>query len=382
VLVNPEKSEGSGLSAHAPPSFSLDTMEPPENQIVVPVANGDTEMSDYSKLPETPLVSVWVTTYQHASFIREALDSVLMQRVEFPYEICLGEDGSTDGTREICIEYARRFPDKLRLFLRSRSNPVRKLHKFPGMHNAASTFNECRGKYIALLEGDDYWLHPHKLRSQVNLLESDPTLAACCHYAMAMQHGKPWSAGVTPTVAVDTVSAESLLKRDVSNLHTATWLLRRGKPLPWECFNSSLFIDYPMMVWTLLQGRGRVLPYIWSLYRYHPQAVFTTLSMEDRLRENLELWKCLNSIVPPELLGALSIGMSRTLTMYIGSLVRAGKYQLAWAHFRENISKIAGINCTVKERNQLRWLATEAMLIPRLAGLRRRLIERRIMRQG
>ncbi|MGA3144012.1 MAG: glycosyltransferase family 2 protein [Verrucomicrobiota bacterium] len=354
-------------------------MEPPKQQNVATVANGDTEMSDYSKLPEKPLVSVWMTTYQHAPFIREALDSVLMQRVEFPYEICLGDDGSTDGTREICIDYSKRFPDKLRLFLRSRLNPVRKLHKFPGMHNAASTFNACRGKYIALLEGDDYWLHPHKLQTQVNVLESDPTLAACCHYAIAMQDGKPWFGGVTPEFAVDTVTVEGILKRDVTNLHTSTWMLRRGKPMQWEGFDSSLFIDYPMMVWTLLQGRGHVLPYIWSLYRYHPQAVFTTLSTEARLRENLELWKCLSSIVPQEMGGALSIGMSRTLTLYIGSLVRAGKYRLAWAHFRENVSKIANINCTAKERDRLRWLAIEAMLIPRLAGLRRRLKERQIM---
>ena len=69
----------------------------------------------------SPIVSVCVSTYQHVDFIRECLDGILMQVTDFPFEIVVGEDESTDGTRDICIDYARRFPDKIRLFLRERS---------------------------------------------------------------------------------------------------------------------------------------------------------------------------------------------------------------------------------------------------------------------
>src|ERR1017187_2764260 len=79
-------------------------------------ASSDLEYSDHSKLAAEPLVSVFMITYQHASFIKEAIDSVLMQKVDFAYEICIGEDGSTDGTRELCVEYAKMHPDKIRLF--------------------------------------------------------------------------------------------------------------------------------------------------------------------------------------------------------------------------------------------------------------------------
>ncbi|MDZ7795668.1 MAG: glycosyltransferase [Candidatus Marinimicrobia bacterium] len=67
------------------------------------------------------LVSVVVVTYQHSNYIKDCLDGILMQKTDFPVEILLGEDASTDGTREICIEYANKYPDKIRLFLHHRA---------------------------------------------------------------------------------------------------------------------------------------------------------------------------------------------------------------------------------------------------------------------
>jgi len=353
-----------------------------EGSIVANSVNSDIdiEVSDHSRLPSAPVVSISMITYQHAGFIKEALDSVLMQKVDFPYEICLGEDGSTDGTREICLDYARRHPDKIRLFLRSRTNPSRKSNKSFGRHNTASTFDACRGKYIALLEGDDYWLHPHKLQLQVNQLEADSSLAASCHYALAVMENKPWAGGIIPDYSVDVFTVENVLRRDIGNLHTSTWLLRRGRPMQWEGFRSSFFGDYPLIVWTMLQGKAQVLPHIWSMYRNHPKGGFSPLSQEVRCRENVELWKCLKSIVPRELQSALSIGVSRTLTMHINSLVKAGKYRLALGVLSENLSEIARIDCPAKERNRLRLLAVESIIVPHLAGLRRRWNERRLKR--
>jgi glycosyltransferase involved in cell wall biosynthesis len=68
----------------------------------------------------TPLVSVTVTAYQHVNYIKECLDGIIMQKTNFDFEIIVGEDESTDGTRELCIEYAEKYPDKIRLFLRDR----------------------------------------------------------------------------------------------------------------------------------------------------------------------------------------------------------------------------------------------------------------------
>lgn len=105
-------------------------------------------------------VSVLMITYNHEKFIAQAIDSILMQQVNFDYEIVIGEDCSTDGTRAIVIQYQKEYPDKIRLLL-----PEENL----GMHkNFVQTFRACQGEYIALLEGDDYWTSPRKLQKQVD----------------------------------------------------------------------------------------------------------------------------------------------------------------------------------------------------------------------
>ena len=129
-----------------------------------------------------PIVSVCVQPYQHASYIRDALDSILMQQTDFEFEILLGEDESTDGTREICIEYARKYPEKIRLFLNSRKN-VLYINGHPtGRWNMLNNLKNSRGKYVALLPGDDYWTDPHKLQKQVDVLERHPECVACHHW--------------------------------------------------------------------------------------------------------------------------------------------------------------------------------------------------------
>lgn len=123
-----------------------------------------------------PVVGVLVITYNHASLIRQCLDSLLIQETSFPYEICIGEDGSTDGTREICMEFAEKYPDRIRLILRSRDEPGREEYAAQGNYNYVETLKQCRGKYIADCDGDDTWLDPLKLQQQYDIMEKDPSL--------------------------------------------------------------------------------------------------------------------------------------------------------------------------------------------------------------
>lgn len=121
-----------------------------------------------------PVVSVWVITYQHRDYIQECLDSLLAQQTDFPFEIVIGEDQSTDGTRDVCIEYARRHPDRIRLFLRDRTISTLTVDGRLRYLNGILTHSACRGRYVAGCEGDDYWINPAKLQMQVDLLERDP----------------------------------------------------------------------------------------------------------------------------------------------------------------------------------------------------------------
>lgn len=134
-----------------------------------------------------PLVSVCTITYQHAPFIRQCLDSILMQETDFPWEFIIGEDGSTDGTREICIEYAERHPDRIRLFLRDRSLSQYQEGDRTIRFNGHWTRRATRGKYIAICEGDDYWTDPKKLQKQVSFLESHPYHTMCFHNVVVIR---------------------------------------------------------------------------------------------------------------------------------------------------------------------------------------------------
>ena len=111
-----------------------------------------------------PLVSVKMITYNHAPFITEAIEGVLQQETTFPFELVIGEDCSTDGTREIVFDYQKKHPDIIRVIISDKNVGMKK--------NNLRTLKAGRGKYIAFCEGDDYWHHPGKLQKQVDYMES------------------------------------------------------------------------------------------------------------------------------------------------------------------------------------------------------------------
>lgn len=110
------------------------------------------------------LVSVAVITFGHEKYIRQALDSILMQKVSFKYEIVIGEDCSPDNSREIILEYKRNYSDIIKLRLHDENVGITK--------NWYDVFMNCKGKYITILEGDDYWSDPLKLEKQVQFLNN------------------------------------------------------------------------------------------------------------------------------------------------------------------------------------------------------------------
>jgi glycosyltransferase involved in cell wall biosynthesis len=126
----------------------------------------------------TPKVSVLMITYNHEKFIAQAIESVLMQEVSFEYEFVIGEDCSSDKTREIVIDYQKKHSDKIRLLLPEKNLGIQK--------NFAQVLSACKGQYIAFLEGDDYWIFPTKLQKQVDLLEGNPQISGCFSNAIVV----------------------------------------------------------------------------------------------------------------------------------------------------------------------------------------------------
>jgi glycosyltransferase involved in cell wall biosynthesis len=124
--------------------------------------------------PSHPKVSVILLTYNHEDYIAQSIESILNQETNFDFEIILGEDDSTDDTRKICLEYAEKFPSKIRLFLHSKQNKIAANGVPNGKFNLLYSIEMCRGKYIAICEGDDYWQNPAKLQLQADFFDENP----------------------------------------------------------------------------------------------------------------------------------------------------------------------------------------------------------------
>lgn len=176
--------------------------------------------------------SVCIQTYNHEPFIAQALDSVLMQETEFDYEIIVGEDESQDGTRSICMDYAERNPDRIRLFLRSRKDVIYVNGRPTGRFNFVQNLKAARGQYVALLDGDDYWTDPHKLQKQVGALEAHPECVLSQHDAMVVDEcGRTIKGSMLPPHLKRDLSADELIR--------GAWVLTLT-----ACFRN-IMLDYP-----------------------------------------------------------------------------------------------------------------------------------------
>lgn len=144
----------------------------------IEVFNGDPmdipciEISDAERICKHPLVSVNMITYNHEPYIRQAIEGVMMQKTDFEFELVIGEDCSRDKTREICFEYQKKHPDKIRVLWWHEN-----VSKFGG--NARRVSARCRGEFVAYCEGDDYWTDPLKLQKQVDALRRHPNVGLC-----------------------------------------------------------------------------------------------------------------------------------------------------------------------------------------------------------
>ena len=124
-----------------------------------------------------PVVSVSMLSYNGAPYLGRAIESVLDQVVDFPCELLIGDDCSSDGSQEILRDYQRRYPHLIQLVL----HPRRYEGEIPGRTNNVTNLNSVRGEFTAMLDGDDYWTDPLKLSRQVHQMRADASLSICCH---------------------------------------------------------------------------------------------------------------------------------------------------------------------------------------------------------
>ena len=130
---------------------------------------------------DKPIVSVILITYQHVEYIKDSINGLINQKSNYQWELIIGDDDSNDGTKEVCIEYALKYPNKIRLFLNKRANNLSILGKSCGIFQIVYSLLKARGKYIALCSGDDIWQDEFKIDKQVKYLEKNSNCSLTYH---------------------------------------------------------------------------------------------------------------------------------------------------------------------------------------------------------
>jgi glycosyltransferase involved in cell wall biosynthesis len=237
-------------------------------------------------------VSVNIITYNQENYIAEALDSVLIQKVDFDYEIVIGEDCSTDKTRSILIDYKRRYPNKVKLLLHD--------WNVGAVANFDSTLKTSTGEYIACLEGDDYWLDPDKLQKQVDFMDNHNECSMCFHRAkMFHEDGSQKSIIWGPPVSKEFFQLDEVIRH--SFIPGASILFRRKlfSHAPKELYANQAG---DKVLYCLLAAQGKIgfIDEVMSAYRIHPAGVWSSMSMVERFQTVIGSNRNLKGKIPRE----------------------------------------------------------------------------------
>ncbi len=237
----------------------------------------------------TPEVSVYVQTYQQLAYIRDAIDGVLAQRAPFELEIVIADDCSTDGTREVLTEYRDRHPELIRLLLPERNLGPTEIFR--------RSMEALRGRYVAWLDGDDYWTDPEKLVRQVEALRAQPGWAGCFHDATVRQ--VDGGASDRPYVSTELRGplgfADLLRSNPVPSLSVMARgeLVRNLPPWVWE----GLWADWLSLLAIAQHGDLGYLPEQMGVYRVHSAGISSGLSRAEQLEEDLRLYELVRPVV-------------------------------------------------------------------------------------
>lgn len=215
------------------------------------------------KMPEKkPIVSIVCITYNHEKYIADALDSFLMQELDYPFEIIVHDDASTDRTPEIIRQYVEKYPNYIVPILQETNKHSQgiKLRQF------IEPF--VKGKYVATCEGDDFWTDRHKLKRQVELMESHPDYIACYHKVAVVDTNKE----ITGRVLGIKTEISRLIHKEESaiggTLHISSLMVLSqyyfNRP---EWMSIAIHGDYALALYLSLEGNVYFINEIMSSYR-------------------------------------------------------------------------------------------------------------------
>jgi len=198
-------------------------------------------------------------TYNHEKYISQAIDSVLTQKTNFDFQLIIGEDCSQDKTREIVINYQKKYPQIIRLLLANKNQGM--------MANWIKTLQVAKSQYLAVLEGDDYWTDRYKLQKQVDFLDKHPNHSLCFHSVEAFYQDQPDKTYLIPS-KTENFNFKSLLQHNF--ITACSVMYRHGlvKKIP-DWFLSLNIGDWPYHLLHASKGKIGFINQVMARYRRH-----------------------------------------------------------------------------------------------------------------
>ncbi len=214
------------------------------------------------------MLSVCMITYNHEKFIEQAIQSAIDQVTNFDFELVIAEDRSTDRTREICFRLKEQYPNKIKLITRD--------HNVGAHNNFIECFNSCKGKYISLLEGDDYWTDVNKLQQQVDFLENNSDYAICFHNCLEKFDDKSKEDFLyCPSDLPDTLIQRDLIDK-MNFIPTCSVVFRNKLFKEFPLWYKSLGMgDWTLHILNSNFGKIKFFNKVMSVHRLHDGGVWT-----------------------------------------------------------------------------------------------------------
>lgn len=236
----------------------------------------------YQKAREKMLISVVVTAYNQEDYISECLDSILAQKGNFSLEVILGDDASTDGTRDILQKYVRNFPGIFFLFHEEKNMGLVK--------NIKRCLDVCHGDFVAFCEGDDYWIDEYKLKKQKDLLLKKTEFSMCFSAInIYFQDESYYSLHEgQQSIKSDRIFIDDLLTENViMNFSCCFYRTKTISSLPKELFELDNAADWIFNICCAEIGPIGYINEVMSVYRIHKDGLWAGKSLVDNLREGL-----------------------------------------------------------------------------------------------
>lgn len=226
----------------------------------------------------TPLVSVVCYTYNHKNFIKNALDGILSQCTKFSIEVLVHDDASNDGTDDIIKIYIKQYPSVFKGFFENENQHSK------GVDVSNLMFSKVKGKYIALCEGDDYWIDPYKLQKQIDFLEKNTNYVGCGHDSIMINmfnNKKSVLHGYQNDLDISLV--DILIPGDLP-FQTSTLVFRKEllKNRPKEFLASHQTGDFQLYLYLSLFGQIRCFHEPSAVYRFMVENSWSKLNLTNK----------------------------------------------------------------------------------------------------